>query len=75
MRIDRWVRIYSKTTKGETWFDYAVKSKKIEITACLLRNGADVNDKDYDGTSLLHVAARNNFTGIAEILLEFGSLL
>ncbi|XP_065584274.1 ankyrin-1-like, partial [Artemia franciscana] len=61
--------------EGQLCFVVEVNIMHIQRLQDLIQNGADVNDKDYDGTSLLHVAARNNFTGIAEILLEFGSLL
>jgi serine/threonine-protein phosphatase 6 regulatory ankyrin repeat subunit A len=44
-----------------------------EILRLLVQEGADINNADRDGETLLHLAAYNNTAGLAKIALELGA--
>lgn len=46
-----------------------------EILQLLIKAGADINDADKDGETLLHLAAYNNDAALAQTVLELGANL
>ena len=56
---------------GETPLMCAVNSENVDTVAFLLKNHADVNARDDQQSTCLHLAASNNKSGsITEITLE-----
>nr|XP_034184113.1 uncharacterized protein LOC117606144 isoform X1 [Osmia lignaria] len=51
----------------------AASKGDVQTIRNLLRNGADVNDKDVDGRVPLHYAVGNGYTDVVKILLENGA--
>ena len=58
---------------GETELMIAVKKGKIEIIQSLLRDGANVNEKDYNDWTSLHEACKLGQVEIVKLLLESGA--
>ena len=59
----------------ETSLEYAVDiSSSIEIIKLLIKYGADVNVKHYDGRSLVDMALDNGDVEIAELLKQHGAV-
>nr|WP_223158721.1 ankyrin repeat domain-containing protein [Wolbachia endosymbiont of Pentalonia nigronervosa] len=50
----------------------AARSGKINIIKDLLEKGADVNARDNDDKTVLHLAAENGYMDVVEYLLEKG---
>ena len=44
-----------------------------KVILLLIKQGADVNSKDHDGTSVLDAALANGHAGIARILRDNGA--
>jgi ankyrin repeat protein len=62
-------------TYKETSLEYAVEiSSSIEIIKLLIKYGADVNVKHYDGRSLVDMALDNGDVEIAELLKQHGAV-
>ena len=57
----------------DTPLHYAVRYKSKEIVELLLKNNANINSKNANGTTPLHVAAYYNSKDIAEILIDKGA--
>ena len=53
----------------------AVGSGKIGIVGMILAKGADVNQRNINGVTPLHVAAARDFDDIARLLLEYGATI
>ncbi|KAJ8965311.1 hypothetical protein NQ317_012840 [Molorchus minor] len=68
--------LFSKTnTKGETPLHIACKKRNCETVVQLVKNGADINIKDYAGWAPLHEAVQSGSIDIVEILLQHGALI
>lgn len=61
--------IRSKDEEGDTPLHYAAFAGRLDLTAFLLENGADVNACDEDLLTPLHAAAMNGHVSVAERLL------
>ena len=70
-----WVK--SKKVKrnkyGETFLIVAAKKGNIEKVQSLLRDGANVNEKDYNDWTSLHEACKMGHAEIVKLLLESGA--
>ncbi len=51
----------------------ALRDGQIEIAEILISNGANINQIDYFGNSLLHIATMNNNTNLVRLLLDYGA--
>ena len=54
---------------------YAVKHNDLELAKKLIHKGADVNQKDDSGNSLLIISSANGNAEIVQLLLESGAAL
>lgn len=75
--INRYSILSAFVGSDSTQLHYAVSVNNIRAVKILLENGADVNAKDYVGTTPLHNAATFNDQNleIVKILLEYGAEL
>lgn len=60
-----------KDKKGKTALHYA-SDNSCAISSLLLEHGADVNAKDSDGCTALHLACENNNVALVKLLIEKG---
>ena len=66
--------IETENVNGNTCLSYAVfKNKDDVIINKLLKYGADVNTKNYDGLTPLMLAALNKNHDLAKLMLEYGA--
>lgn len=63
----------ARQAANENLFAAVKENKSSEEIRGLLEKGADVNAKDKDGYTPLHMAAANGNTETAEVLLELGA--
>ncbi|KAG8569189.1 hypothetical protein GDO81_014290 [Engystomops pustulosus] len=63
----------SRTLSGSTPLIMAVQRKLLDICACLIENGADVNITDEDRWSPLHFSSQVGDDRIARLLLDHGA--
>ena len=62
-----------KNIQGLTPLYRAVYEGKVGLTHLLLQYGADVEARDNNGETALHLAARKNHSEIAALLFEHGA--
>src|ERR1044071_1218080 len=70
--------INARDTDGSTSLHCATWKGHIDVVACLLKAGADVNAQNTNGhwgTTPLHAAAHANEVAIARLLIEHGANL
>ena len=53
----------------------AVVSNEIELLNELIRNGANVNEPNFDGSTPLHIACRDGLLEMVKILIENGAII
>lgn len=61
-----------KETLNEQLFD-AARNNDLELAKLLIEKGADVNAKEWDGSTPLHVVAFNGSLEFAKLLIEKGA--
>ena len=65
---------FSCATSNDVMFIEEIdKTKRCQIVSLLLQNGADPNITDDKYEAPLHVAARNGYAKVSEILIEYGA--
>ena len=61
------------TTDGSTALMWATQKGNMDIVKLLLKNSADVNAENDDGTTAHHIAIRQGYTNIVQLLEKAGA--
>lgn len=65
--------VLSMEMPGQTVMQTAVEFGQEDILQLLLKEGADANEKLWNGDTLLHIAVKKQMTSIVRLLLEYGA--
>lgn len=68
--IEKKVSVKESDNYGKTPLYFAVNAANYKTTEMLLINGADVNCSVPEGSSILHIALKNNLTDIIDLVLS-----
>src|SRR5207249_8951518 len=63
-------RLTRRITAAKPHLHWAAFNGRKEVTELLIRNRADVNERDNDGWTPLHKTASGNHPDVAEVLLK-----
>ncbi|KAJ5185056.1 ATPase inhibitor IATP mitochondria [Penicillium cf. griseofulvum] len=70
--IEKGAKLESMNSSKQTPLQVACQSGSMEVARCLIESGADLNIRDQDGMSLLHLASSNGVE-TAKLLVEKGA--
>lgn len=69
--IERKADLNAQNRQGKTALMYGAKRPNIESTLALLEAGAKIDIADNNKNTALHIAARNGFKRILEVLISY----
>ncbi|KAJ5960108.1 ATPase inhibitor IATP mitochondria [Penicillium vulpinum] len=70
--IEKGANLESMNSAGQTPLQVACQSGSVEVVQCLIESGADLNVRDREGRSLLHLASSNEVKTV-KLLVEKGA--
>jgi uncharacterized protein len=79
-RTDGWTPLMIAALTNQAWSDGTTeawgenRSRQIDIVRLLLESGADINETDIEGNTLLSLARQEEYTEIVQIMEDAGAL-